>query len=57
MAKRQSFCWYGQIGAGDMMGVADVTSEYIDENFFSIPLPITREGTSRSAAPIPISTR
>ncbi len=41
----KSFCWYGQIGAkGDMMGVADVTSEYIDENFFSIPLPITREG-------------
>ena len=39
------FSWYGQIGSkGDMMNAGNVSSDYVNENFFSIPLPVSHEG-------------
>lgn len=41
----KSFCWYGQIASkSDIMGKGGVTSDYVNENFFSIPLPVSKAG-------------
>ena len=41
----KSFCWYGQIGSkGDIVKEGGVTSEYVDENYFTIPNPVAHEG-------------
>lgn len=41
----KSFCWYGQVAAkSDIMSAGGVTSEYVDENYFTIPNPVTRLG-------------
>lgn len=41
----KSFCWYGQIASkGDMMNAGGVSSDYVNENYFSIPLPVSKAG-------------
>ncbi len=41
----KAFCWYGQIATkADMMSAGGVTSEYVDENYFTIPNPVTTLG-------------
>lgn len=41
----KSFCWYGQISTkSDMMSAGGVSSEHVDENYFTIPLPVSRAG-------------
>ena len=40
-----SFCWYGQIASkGDVMEKGNVSSEYVDANFFTIPNPVSHAG-------------
>ncbi len=41
----KAFCWYGQIAAkADIMSAGGVTSEFFDENYFSIPNPVPHAG-------------
>lgn len=41
----KSFCWYGQIASkSDIMDKGGVTSDYVNENYFSIPLPVSKAG-------------
>lgn len=41
----KSFCWYGQVASkSDIMSSGGVTSEYVDENYFTIPLPVSKAG-------------
>ena len=45
LPKGQAFAYYGHIEIKSrMIKGAGVTGEYVDENYFSIPAPVTREG-------------
>lgn len=48
------FCWYGQVASkSDIMSAGGVTSEYVDENYFSIPLPVSKAGDTPASGSNP----